>query len=214
MAPLVVKKIEEFFKTYETVVYQKGQILIQAGDDPENVWYISSGKVKQYHLNDKGDEAIINVFKPPAFFPMSFAINRTPNEYFFEAESKVEIRKAPVEAVIAFVKTNPDVLFDLLSRVYIGADAILGRMVGLMSGNARSRVIYELIIECSRFGELHNGHYLIDLNESDIAARAGLSRETVSREIYKLKTNGYIQIDKKQIVVTNLPNLQALFDNE
>ena len=208
------EKIAQFFEKHPVRQYKKGQILIHADDDPDGILYLVSGKVKQYDLTYRGDEVILNVFKPPAFFPMSFAMNRTPNEYFFEADSDVELRKAPIDEVTAFIKSNPDVLYDLLSRVYRGTDGLLRRIAHLMSSTARSRVIYELIVESRRFGQRTDQGVSINLNETDVASRAGLSRETVNREIHKLKAEDLIRISSKQITIPDPEKLGRVLSDE
>lgn len=205
----VAHKIEDFFSQYALQKHKKGQILIHAGDEPPCIFHLTEGKVKQYDLSYRGDEVVLNVFKPPAFFPMSYAINKIPNSYFYEADSDLVLRKAPINDVLKFIRSNPDVLYDLLSRVYRGADGLLGRMAHLMASTAKSRVMYELIIECRRFGNHSSSGYLVSLNESDIGARAGLSRETVSREMQKLKTDGLIVVSNKHVTVPDLDKLEA-----
>lgn len=214
MKPEVANKISAFFDQYPVRCYKKGQIFIHAGDEPECIFNLVSGKVKQYDLTYRGDEAVLNVFKPPALFPMSFAINRTPNEYFYEADSDVELHKAPFDEVIDFIKANPDVLYDLLGRVYRGTDGLLRRMSYLMSSTAKNRVLNELIIECRRFGEEANGGYILSLTESDIAARAGLSRETVSRGMSKLKSDDLIIAVNKLIIIPDIEKLEQALDKD
>lgn len=214
MDPVVAEKIEAYFSRYPQRYYRMGQILIHAHDEPTHVFHLLEGKVKQYDISYRGDEVVLNEFKPPAFFPMSYAINRTPNVYFFEAETDVELRQAPNEEAVAFLKTNPDVLYDLLSRVYKGTDGLLGRLAHLMAGSARSRVLYELLIESRRFGEARGKGMAVSFTESDIGAHAGLARETVSREIHKLKDEGLISIIKKEIWINNLDQLAASVSRE
>lgn len=206
----VADKINEFFNQFSTRQYSKGQILILSGDDTDYVYHIISGKVKEYDVSYRGDEIILNVFKPPAFFPMSLAINKVRNPFVYEADTDVSLKRAPADEVVAFIKANPDVLFDLMSRVYRGLDGLLNRMVHLMSSSARNRILYELIIEAKRFGEtLANGKCEISLNEKDLGARAGLSRETVSREISKLRGEGMISIGGKKITIESVDLLEA-----
>lgn len=205
----VTPKIEEFFGQYNLRHYSKGQILLLNGDETDYVYHLISGKVKQYDVSYRGDEVILNVFKPPAFFPMSLAINKGVNPYIYEAETDIEIRQAPANEVVEFVKANPDVLLDLLSRVYRGVDGLLGRVVHLMSSSARSRLLYELIIECRRFGkDQPAGGCVITLNEKDLGARAGLSRETVNREVSKLKKDGLIKVSHNNFLVKDVAELE------
>ena len=118
MDQAVAKKIEAYFAQYKTFHYRKGHILLHAHDKPENIFHLTMGKVKQYDISTRGDEVLLNIYKPPSFFPMSNAINKTPNRYFFEAETDIEHQSAPVDETILWLKNNPDVMYDLLGRVY------------------------------------------------------------------------------------------------
>lgn len=196
--------MDTFFSAYPVKSVAKGQILISAHDEPEHIIQLVDGRVKQYDISHRGDEVVLNIFKPPAYFPMSYAINRLPNQYFFEAETDLKVRLVPLDEAVGFVRKYPEVAFDLLSRVYRGLDGLLGRLAHLMAGTARSRVLYELLIEARRFGEPNGA---VDLNETDIAARAGLARETVSREMVKLKDEGLITVSKNRITILNIDDL-------
>jgi len=205
----IAKKVEEFFANYPKRTYPKHQIVIFSGESPEKVFYIVSGKISQYDISYRGDEIVTNIFKQPAFFPMAWAINQTPNPYFYKAEEETIMYLAPPEDVIAFMKNNPDVMYDLLSRLYKGVDGVLAKMVHLMSGSARSRVMYELFVECRRFGVKSKGAaYLLKINETDLAAHAGLARETVSREVKHLKDRGLIKVEKGGIMIINFESFE------
>lgn len=214
MDETVAKKIEDFFAQYRVRKYAKGQILILNGDETDYVYHLEKGNVKQYDVTYRGDEIILNIFKPPAFFPMSLAVNKAKNPYIYEAETDVELRQAPADETVEFIKANPDVLFNLLSRVYRGVDGLLGRMTYLMASSAKSRLIYELIIEARRFGKPEAGGYILSTSEKDLGARAGLSRETVSREMAKLKNEGLVEIKNKTVVIANTVALEKKLGQE
>lgn len=209
MAPDIAAKVHAGFTKYPRRQYPKGQILVFADESPEHIFYITKGRVRKYDVSYRGDEVIINVFQPPAFFPMSWALNRTPNKYFYKTETDVELHVVPADEARTFLEQNPDVTLDLLSRLYRGLEGMYGRLVHLMSGTAKSRLLYELIIECRRFGEQQpNGSYVLKANELDFAARSGLSRETVSREMAKLKEAGQLTVAKNVITVHKLALLE------
>src|SRR6266496_6592268 len=173
MNSAVAHKVKQHFTGYPRRTYPKGQILVFADESPEYIFYITQGKVYEYDITYRGDEVIINIFKPGAFFPMSWAINRSPNQYFYKTGADAELHIIPVDDALDFLKANPDVTLDLLSRIYRGMDGLLGRMVHLMAGTAKSRLLYELIVECRRFGKPGDGkRYVLDINEGDLAARA------------------------------------------
>jgi len=207
MDQVLAEKIARFFDGFPARSFSKGQVIIHAHEDPTHVFRLVEGRVKQCDISPGGDEIVLNTFKPPAFFPMSYAINRTPNLYSFKTEAESELRLAPVNEAVGFLKANPDVTFDLLARVYRGTDGLLGRLAHLMAGTARSRVLYALLIECRRFGEPRGAGMAVALTESDLAAHAGLTRETVSREIRKLKQEDLISVIKNEIFVNRVERL-------
>lgn len=213
MDEVISKKIETFFTRFKHQTYTKGEILVRADDDPLGVFYLKEGFVKQYAISHSGDELVINVFKPIAFFPMNWAINQTPNKYFYEAMSDVELWRAPREEVITFIKNNPDVLYDLISRVFSGVDGLLTRMTYLMSGSAYARLITELLIYVNRFAK-GNSPATLTISEKDIAAQSGLTRETVSREVKILKEKKLVTSVKHQLIIQDVAKLTVELERE
>lgn len=209
MDTTIQEKIAAFFAPFQKQLYKKGEILIRADEDPSGVFYLTKGAIKQYFLTKNGEELVVNVFKPGSFSPMSWAINNTPNAFYFEAMTPCEIYKAPRQKIVDFLKENPDVLFDLLSRVYRGTDGLLMRMAYLMSGDASERLITELLIQAKRFGTKgEQGETIIVISEKDLADRAGLTRETISRELKKLREKQLAIFSKGQIIIPNVVSLE------
>jgi CRP/FNR family transcriptional regulator, cyclic AMP receptor protein len=211
MPPEVKQKIDDFFKNYPERVYKNGSMLIFAGEPPSGIFYIIEGQVRQYDITVGGDEVIVNVFKPPAFFPMSYAVNHTPNEYFFSAATNVKVRVAPAEDTLQFVNNNAAVMFNLLSRILRGSEGLLRRQALLMGGTAVSRLLFEIYLSCQRYGQKRkNGSCFIELKETELAARAGLTRETVNRQIKKLKEQSLIQVKSNGLIITNVDALTGM----
>ena len=208
MDELISKKIDNFFTKHKPQSFKKGEILIRADDNPTGIFYLKEGIVKKYAISKKGDELTVNLFKPISFFPVSWAINGSSNSYFYEALTDLKVWKALPESVNEFIKTNPDVLYDLLSRVYKGTDGMLTRMTYLMAGNAYARLLTEIIIQAKRFGKKTDGGIEIKISEKDLASQSGMTRETVSREIKVLKDKGFASFNKNILVIRNIEELE------
>ena len=142
--------------------------------------------------------------------PVAQAINqKTVNRFYYAAETDIKVRKAPSEDVVAMLHKQPDVMMALLHRVNRGLDEFLGRAVSLMASNALSRVAYEIYIEAKRFGALdNNGSILIEMNERQIAAKTGLTRETVNREIRKLKEANAVAVERGKLIIKDVSLLE------
>lgn len=210
----ISQKVRTFFSAYPQRTFNKRELLIRAGEDVHHIFYITTGRVSQYAITPTGSEIVVNVFKPGAFLPMSSAINHMPSAYFFEASEKTVTHSAPAEDVVQFLQENPDVTFNLLSRVYRGTDGLLRRMAHLMGGSAKTRLLFELLNATYRFGtEQPDGTIVIELNETDLGKHSGLARETVSRTMQKLKDANLVEVKSQNIIVKNLAALEAMLSD-
>jgi CRP-like cAMP-binding protein len=204
------KQMEEFFSQYPIKQYHKGQILIYSDEDPAGVFYLVSGMVRKYDIDKRGDEVVLNVFMPSVFFPMSWAINKTPNRYFFEALTPIEVRRAPVADVDEFLQSHPELALSLLRQVYLGLETAQRRIVHLMGGDTRRRLLYELLVEARRFGSVQeDGSTVVLIGMNDLSQRAGLSRERISREFAKLtEPDGVLIRHGRHIIIRSLSKLE------
>ncbi len=198
----VRKKVEAFFEGRPERRFAKGDMVAFAHEDHSAVLYLREGVVEQYDITPEGNKVTVNMFKPPAFFPMSWALNGTRNTYFFSALTDIRAAEASPEETKKFLEENADVAVDLLSRVYKGTDGLLRRLVLASSGLASTRLIFELIIEAYRFGTPQkDGRVLVKVQRGSLAARAGLARETVSRELHRLEAAGLAELVRGGVLV-------------
>lgn len=206
----VQKKLEAFFSQYKPLYYNKGDVLVRAEDPLFGIYLLKKGYIRQYVVSEDGDEITINIFRPVSFIPMMLALGEVENKYFFEAAGPVEVWRAPVDKVIKFVKSEPEVLYDLAKRFAQGLNGISQRLETIMFENAKQRVDSLLLYLAKRFGEKEGRSIVIDLNltHKDISAWVNLTRETVSRQIEKLEKEGTISYSNHFIVVKNLSKLQ------
>jgi len=205
---IVQNKVDGFFSKYPLISINKSSIIMRPKDYGDFVFKIDQGRVIQYDISNDGSKIVLNVFKAPAYFPMSWAINKTNDNYFFEAHSDCKVRRAPLTESIKFIKNNPDVMYDLLGRLYSGIDGMQRRNVYFANGSAMQRMIYEVILMATRFGDFNSNKVLtIPFSEQDIAHNSGLTRETVNREISKLKKLNLLTVEKKLLHIQSVENL-------
>jgi CRP-like cAMP-binding protein len=215
MNTTIKETVKLFFDAYPSRQFSKGELVLRPEEKLKDIIYLEEGQIVAYDISVGGNDIVVNAFKPGTFFPLSQAVNDTSNKYFYEAASPVTARIAPAKDVVEFLKNNPDVTFDLLSRVYRGTDGLLRRTAHLMGGSAKSRLIFELLNASARFGiPGHDNSTFIPLTESDLAKRSGLSRETVSRTIRSLKTAGLVQLQARGVVIFNHADLEATLGSE
>ncbi len=206
----IQKILERFFSKYKFRRFKRRDLLIKPETETVGLFYLKEGAVRQYSISINGEEMTLNIFKKGAMFPIGFIINNSTNTHYYEALSDSEVYIAPSKAAYVFLKENHEVLFDLVSRIYRGLEGYFQKMEYLMIGSAKKRLITELIIYAKRFGTQNENNTLINLKltEKDLGSQTGLARETVSRELQKLKTKRLVIFNKNILRIESLQRLE------
>jgi CRP-like cAMP-binding protein len=189
------RALETFYKQFTPRNYRKGETIIRADDDPQGIFCLSKGYVRQYTISKTGFELTLHILKPISYFPMIWAINDTPNAYSFEALTATEVRRAPKDQVISFIKDNPTSTFALMSVLLEDYAETLTRVEHLVSSDAYRRVISVLLYIAKHFGERKGDSIIVShhFTQLDIATFVGVARQTANNEMIKLEKKGLIK---------------------
>jgi CRP/FNR family transcriptional regulator len=205
--------VDEFFAQYKSVTYQRKSLVIKPDQILDTIYFVKTGYIKQSAIGPNGDEFILNIYKPGSFFAISIAIHRRESHYTFEAMTDVELIKAPTKEIMQLLRTEPDLAHDLLMRITSGLNALVTRMETIIFGSASQKVASAVWQNAHRFGKKQpDGSVIIQLplTHQQIASLTGLTRETVSIEMAKLKKQSILNYQGKVITVLSLENLKTL----
>jgi len=205
------KEFEEFYSKFEIRNYKKGETLIRADDDPQGIFCLKKGYVRQYTISKAGFELTLHILRPISYFPMVWAVNGTPNVYFFEALTPVEVGRAPRDQVVSFIKDKPAVIFELLSELIEDYAESLKRIEHLVFSDAYRRVISILLYIAKHFGEKSGNGIIIHhrFTQQDIATLVGVARETASKEMAMLEKKGLIEYVDHSMLIKNVKKLDS-----
>jgi len=203
---------ENFFSQFKSVQkFKKNKLIFGPGAIPTGIFYIKSGFVRLYTISESGKEITFNIFKPGAYFSMIWALNDTPNIYFYESLTDVLLLKAPKDEVVKYVEKNPGFLYDLTKRTLNGLDGMTKLMEALLTGNAYQQIASVLLVLSRRFGKNgKDGEIIINLplTHRIIGTLAALSRESTSLELEKLTKAKIISQKDHQIIIKDLKKLE------
>lgn len=204
------EKLNDFFSQFKSLSFKKGETILRAEEEPKGVFYLKKGYAKLYSISKNAQELIFIIYKPEDFFPSIWPITDAPVVYYTEALTNVEVYLAPRDKFLKFIKKNPDVLFEITSRILTRFGGLLNRMEYAMFGNAHNKVASIILICAERFGTDFKEGILIQvpLTHQEIANLLGVARETVSIEMKKLQEKGLITHKEKYLVVKNTEGLK------
>jgi CRP-like cAMP-binding protein len=204
------KEFREFYKQFTTRGYKKGEMLIRADDDPQGIFCLTKGYVRQYSISKTGFELTLHILKPISYFPMVWAINGAPNLYYFEALTSVEVGRASRETVVDFIKDKPIIISALLSELLEDYAETLKRIEHLVFSDAYRRVISVLLYIAKHFGEKDGKGIIVHhhFTQQDIATLVGVARETASNEMIKLEKKGLVKYADHAMLFESIDKLE------
>lgn len=205
-------KLDVFFNQYRPLVYKQRSVISYGVDAESTVFYIRKGFLRVFRISEQGEELTLTILKPKDFFPLTYGMtNATSGQsYYLEAITPLEIWKIHSQQFLDFIKSEPDIYFELTRRAMVRFDSVLTKMEYLIFSNAYTKIAATLISCAKKFGEVYGNAICISvpLTHKDIATLVGITRETTSLEMKKLEKQGYISKNGRLLVLNNMHKLE------
>ena len=210
--------LKQFCAKYPVRLIKKGRPLFYQGEIPRSSLFIKSGVVKLYNINFNGEEKIVGYEDQDGLLPGEWLFNRSPvSLYYCDTFTDCEVYAIPRSDILDFINSNQDIAVMLLNRyisLYIGSTMHLHALEQLKAADKLLHILQYLVL---RFGkQLTRDTALIPLRltHQEIANLVGLTRETVSTEIGKLKASGILTIDDVHYVVNTDKAVRVLGESD
>jgi CRP-like cAMP-binding protein len=197
-------------------LFSAGSVILYQGEAPRSACMIVEGIVRVYTISKLGDEQIVTFYIAGEIFPSSWIFEKSPSTmFFYEALTDCEIAFASREDLLAYITSDTVISKDALTYFATSYSASLLRINALEQARACDKLIYTLYFLSQRYGVTKNGQtYLpIALTHQSIASLIGLTRETTSTEMSKLKKQKVITY-KSQMYVLDHEKLLDMIDED
>lgn len=188
--------------------YAPGRELIVAGEETARFANILSGVVKLTMMMQDGRQQIVGLQFAPDFLGRPFD---SKNALSVELASTVRICSFPREVLEAMVRQSPELEHRLHLQALRELDEAREWMLTLGRKTASEKVAsFLLLIARHENPEIEGGVIQLEiaLTRADIADFLGLTIETVSRQLTRLRKAGAIRIEKHRIVL--VPDVETL----
>jgi CRP/FNR family transcriptional regulator len=183
---------------------------------------VLSGTIKLTKTLPDGRQQIVGLLFPPDFLGRAYSRS---NPYFAEAASDVELCCFSHQSFERVIRDHPDLQHRLFERTLDELDAARDWMLLLGRKTAEEKLASFLLLLArrsllSRCARKEPGAHAIaafdlPLTRADIADFLGLTIETVSRQLTRLKAQGFIRIKgSRTIEVPDAEQLQRIAGQE
>jgi CRP/FNR family transcriptional regulator len=206
---LTPRQLAELAKHTTRRKHAPGAVLLREADPVDHHANIMNGVVKLSKILADGRQQIVGLQFAPDFLggPLT-----DENAMTVEAASDVEVCAFPKSTLDRLIHENPNLEHRLLTQTLKELDEAREWMVTLGRKTAAEKVASFLLLIASHIDPEvdETTSFLLPLSRSDIADFLGLTTETVSRQMTRLRREGVITIDNRRTIT--IPDRERLLE--
>jgi CRP-like cAMP-binding protein len=191
--------------------FRKGDILIHEGSLNSNIIYLKSGLVKEYVKTPDNNEQILQIIKKFSYLGLQSLFGDRVNHYSYAALESIKVCYIDVNIFNRLIRENGEFAYQIL--VSVSRDS-LNNFHRFMSQSHKktygkladailyfSKIIYDDI------------EFELPFTRQELADLIGISRESATRVLLKLKEDGIVGVEERRIRINNLELLQQISRN-
>jgi CRP/FNR family transcriptional regulator len=191
-------------------VVPKGGALFAEGDEAKGFFLCAEGKIKVFKTTPDGREQILHfIFPGETLAEVALFVGRS---YPASAQALEPSRVVfvPREGLVRLVRSRPDLSFKLLA----GAALWVRRLTDLIAEYAKAvpaRLAGYLLAEALRqrpTALVDGARVRLAVNKGELAAHLGTVAETLSRAFAKLRDDGLIEGEEREITIRDFAALR------
>ena len=198
----VVKQYIAFEKRID-----KGQTLLEEGEESEYMYLIISGAVKVYKRSINGKEQILNI--------ASTGESLNDVSTFDGGGSAMDMLAMTPGHLLAIKKVDIKALFAMFPKIAINVAGALAAKVRRDSSLVEVLSFDQVISRLARLILKQSDaekNLLPLITQQDLAAMVGTSRVVVNRSLKAMEEKGAIRLERRRIVVTDIEVLKNLVE--
>jgi CRP/FNR family transcriptional regulator, cyclic AMP receptor protein len=192
--------------------YGPNSVIFQEGEPGEALYILESGLVKLSKVDLDGHEKTLAILRPPEFFGEMTLLTQLNH-----SATAISLTKASVYMLFE------DDFFKLMNAYSTFSLSVTSTLASRLRGmydeaqilsfkDAQGRIAYVLLrLYNNGFIEFaDSGLALVRLTHQDIASLAGTSRETVTRALKALESEGVIATRPKEVIINDPEGLEEI----
>ncbi len=196
---------------HEIQYYKKKHMLYRVDQRPSSLYYVKSGKVKEFMINEEGKELITGIFSKGDFFGYTEIFkdcNYCKNAKVIEDASLVLI---PKDEFMHKINTDNNVAREFIRLLSQNISEDEDIILNMAYNSLRKKVALGITRIIDKFSERKDGKSIINIPREDLSHLVGSSLESMIRTLKDFKNEKLIEIEHDgKIVVLDEPKIRKL----
>ena len=201
-----INEIEKAFHYKETVEYKQGTTIYCEGNISNHIFFILSGEVKTFKINQQGKELITEIFFDKSFFGFTSLLENKPYTENAEAIKDTSLIRIKKHELFDLVKANPKLGLNFIDLLSSDLEYVKYHLLHLVYDPVRSKTADAILYLQRKKGV----DKTVDISRSDLASYLGIAKETLTRTLTDFKEEGLIETIKNEIQILDLEGLEKI----
>jgi DNA-binding response OmpR family regulator len=204
--------LTEFKEGRNTNAYKRKQVIYAEGNHPTKLYYVVKGSVKTYIRNEGGKELIIGLYNEGDFLGYMALMENDVYKETAEPLSDVELALIPTSEFERLLSDNPLVMKKFIQMLAQNIHEKEIRLIATAYNSLRKKVADTLAILYRKYNAKEAHDYTIDLSRENLAAIAGVAKESLIRMLGELKDEQLIDVEGSKIKILKLQELEQMYN--
>lgn len=193
-----------------TLRLREGETLFERGDAGDGCYWLRRGVLAVYVVSATGDQRILAILGPNAIVGELAMIDGMPRSASIRALRACELNFISRAAFTDLLRRHPELYGDIVKTLAGRLRQTDEDMAASSFQSVRARVARALLQFARHLGEQEGPEHVLirhSITQSDLAAMAGVARESVSRTLRDWQRQKILQGSSRTGYVVNMPSL-------
>lgn len=186
--------------------YQKDEMLFSSQDKAKGFYYVESGEIRVFKMDEHGKEIEVTRLEPGDFLGEAILFVSSVFPFYAQAVKDSQVFFFEKEIIFSEIDKDPKIAKFFLNLL-AGKCLVLNRRIeSLGLKTVRQRLIQYLLSRCT--GE-QKCIIKLRLRKGELAKILGTISETLSRNLKQLQEENLIEVHGNKIYIKNCPKLRS-----
>lgn len=206
--------LKQLLQIAEKHSYNKNVVLFHKGDPGDALLVLLSGKLRIFLANENGREITLSFLKPYEYLGEVSILDDARRSASVQAVEKSSVYVIQKRRFREFLTKHPEMALVLLQQMSRLIRRLTDEIDGLSFHDVYGRVarkIWSLVetegVEKEGFVEVQH-----ELTHQDLAGMIGCARESVTKVLNSMETEGILVMDRRIILIKQPKKLQVFYE--
>ena len=205
-----IETIHKIRSEIKTKHFTKGEFIFVAGQEIQSLVGINSGLAKMYYMDHFGNEFTLRILSPGSIIGHRNVLDGDTFAGYVQVLEDAEVCFLPKPVFLQLLdeelSVNKKIIEMLCSDLRLAKEII----ANLSLKDVKHRICSILIKLHKQFSQPGSDEINAEISREDFAKLVGVARESLSRSLSELVSEGIISIEKKKIKVLDWNKLYQL----